>query len=652
VLVMAKLVSVCRSENYPFEQRQIPLVVDDKLTMVMQFEDSCIGCNHNGIKQKDLERFLVKFRAFTPEEVSSALRSASKDVLNLLAQMVPCVGCRRSVERLFHQLVKSGHPALEPLVISSSSYLSIKPDYLDDPKALYSLFYVHGNRLNVMMDSIPKSKKNKRCILHSLDTHKVKALATWMDIWEVMSSECREEVILVECDQLMITLENYLRKHRFCTECKAKVLRAYDLLINEKEAEKEKGYCPTLYENLRCCPGEKHIHVSSKTDYIANLIGRAEPELMGSRRERHAKTLDIAQEEVLTCIGIHLYERLHKIWQKMRAEEQTWQILFYVGVDALKKSFELALERKQGVSNLELMCQELLEEEAAQEVRREQKRQKKRGKKKASKASKTEEQQEDEEEDEEEVHEDLCKDKENCQCRDENTNLASVACAACDDHVKPTPHQNNNSSCQCDAKPRGSSSKRCGSISSAGGSDSGIVHQGSDDCGAGQCDSDCNDEGCGRGEAGCGRGRGSDGGYSSETEGCDSCSREASSQASSQDGSDQSACESGVCNNGDSPLCKRVELQEPCHCSKGKYNAAASRSLLDMLEASGSSGDDDEHISEEEIQRFRANAGALNRQREELRATLRQRFAKLACSQGHGNNCPPNCRGRVDAAEY
>lgn len=63
--------------------------------------------------------------------------------------------------------------------------------------------------------------------------------------------------------------------------------------------------------------------------------------LLYRRRERHAKTIDIAQEEVLTCLGIHLYERLHRIWQKLRAEEQTWQMLFYLGVDALRKSFEV-----------------------------------------------------------------------------------------------------------------------------------------------------------------------------------------------------------------------------------------------------------------------------------------------------------------------
>lgn len=45
--------------------------------------------------------------------------------------------------------------------------------------------------------------------------------------------------------------------------------------------------------------------------------------------------------QVLTCLGIHLWERLHRLWQKLRAEEQTWQMLFYLGVEALRKRFEV-----------------------------------------------------------------------------------------------------------------------------------------------------------------------------------------------------------------------------------------------------------------------------------------------------------------------
>ena len=80
------------------------------------------------------------------------------------------------------------------------------------------------------------------------------------------------------------------------------------------------------------------------------LPSRAEPELAGgNRRERHAKTIDIAQEEILTCVGVFLYERLVKVWQRLRAEEQTWQILFFLGVETLKKNLEIALESSEGI---------------------------------------------------------------------------------------------------------------------------------------------------------------------------------------------------------------------------------------------------------------------------------------------------------------
>ncbi|CAE1292596.1 Gametogenetin-binding protein 2,Gametogenetin-binding protein 2-like [Acanthosepion pharaonis] len=346
--------------------------------MVIQFSDKCADCDHVcGVKQRELERFVHKFNLLTPEEKRAAMMVTSKGILHLLSQTVPCVGCRRSVERLFNQLVQFQHPALEPLIITDDAVLSVKPEYLCDPKALYILFYIHGAKLNSVMESIPKSKKNKRCNLHSLDTHKTRSFASWIDIWDLLSQECREEVVLVDVDGLQDTLDAYLRKHRFCAECKSKVLKAYSILIMEVDYTSETGYCPSLYEHLRCCPQERHIHVECDTEFLSRLIGRAEPELAGSsRRDRHAKTLDIAQEEVLTCLGIHLHERMYRIWRELKAEEQTWQILFYLGINALKKGFEMELERKQGVSNLELMCEELLEEERVREQKRELKREK------------------------------------------------------------------------------------------------------------------------------------------------------------------------------------------------------------------------------------------------------------------------------------
>ncbi|XP_038670062.1 gametogenetin-binding protein 2 isoform X4 [Scyliorhinus canicula] len=384
---MARLVAVCRDgeEEFPFEKRQIPLYIDDTLTMVMEFSDNMLNLDGHQINGAQLKQFVQQHGMLKQQDLNIAMMVTSREVFSALSQLVPCVGCRRSVERLFSQLVESGNPALEPLSVGPTGVLSVTRACMTDAKKLFTLFYVHGSKLNETIDAIPKSKKNKRCQLHSLDTHKPKPLGgCWMDVWELMSQECRDEVVLIDSSCLLETLETYLRKHRFCTDCKNKVLRAYNILIGELDCSKEKGYCAALYEGLRCCPHERHIHVCCETDFIAHLLGRAEPEFAGGyeRRERHAKTIDIAQEEVLTCLGIHLYERLHRIWQKLRAEEQTWQMLFYLGIDALRKSFEMAIEKVQGISRLEQLCEELSEEERVRELKQEKKRQKRKNRRK------------------------------------------------------------------------------------------------------------------------------------------------------------------------------------------------------------------------------------------------------------------------------
>uniref|UniRef100_A0A3Q3JUY2 Gametogenetin-binding protein 2 n=1 Tax=Monopterus albus TaxID=43700 RepID=A0A3Q3JUY2_MONAL len=384
---MARLVAVCREgeEDYSFLARQIPLYIDDSLTMVMEFSDSVIDVDSHEINTYHWKQFSEYHSKLQQQDLNIALMVTSREVYSALSQLVPCVGCRRSVEHLFSHLVESGSPALEPLTVKPTGMLSVTKACLADVKKLYTLFYVHGSKLNNMIDAIPKSKKNKRCQLHSLDTHKPKPLGgSWIDVWEQMSQECRDEVVVIDSACLLETLETYLRKHRFCTDCKNKVLRAYNILVGDLDCSKEKGYCAALYEGLCCCPHERHIHVCCETDFIAHLLGRAEPEFAGGyeRRERHAKTIDIAQEEVLTCLGIHLYERLHRIWQKLRAEEQTWQILFHLGIDALRKSFEMAVEKMQGISRLEQFVEELSEEERAKELKQERKRQKRKNRRK------------------------------------------------------------------------------------------------------------------------------------------------------------------------------------------------------------------------------------------------------------------------------
>lgn len=66
------------------------------LQMVVQFDDTCDGCGQTQTTNtKELERFVQKFRALSSDELTLATMVTDKEMFNLLAQMIPCVGCRR-----------------------------------------------------------------------------------------------------------------------------------------------------------------------------------------------------------------------------------------------------------------------------------------------------------------------------------------------------------------------------------------------------------------------------------------------------------------------------------------------------------------------------------------------------------------------------
>lgn len=81
------------------------------------------------------------------------------------------------------------------------------------------------------------------------------------------------------------------------------------------------------------------------TTLRCSCTDRVEPDCT---TERHAATMEGAQEEVLTCLGLFLWDRLQQLWQRMRSEEQTWQLLLHLSTMALRQRFELAVEQKQG----------------------------------------------------------------------------------------------------------------------------------------------------------------------------------------------------------------------------------------------------------------------------------------------------------------
>ena len=57
----------------------------------------------------------------------------------------------------------------------------------------------------------------------------------------------------------------------------------------------------------------QHVHIKCDPNFINYLFGLAEPELNGDTQEKHAKNIEIAKKEVLTCIGITLFDRSVRI---------------------------------------------------------------------------------------------------------------------------------------------------------------------------------------------------------------------------------------------------------------------------------------------------------------------------------------------------
>ncbi|XP_063221976.1 gametogenetin-binding protein 2 isoform X2 [Bacillus rossius redtenbacheri] len=631
---MAKLVDVFQHEKQvTIGRRQLPVLIDETLTMVMDLTHMGLMCDNPTVRGKELENFQCKFTVLSPEELESAFMVTFPDLMHVLSQTVPCVGCRRSVERLLEQLAKSGHPTLDPLVVSCDGVVSINAEHLRNPQLMCTLLHNHSENLSRLVESQPRSKKSRRCLLHTLDSQRSRPSGDWRDLWDCMAVGCREEVLIIESATLLNRLNDYLRKHRFCGECRTKVMRAYTLLTEEPEPTREKGYVPGLYQGIRRCLHEKHLHVQRETEYIDDLITRAEPELMG-RRERHAKTMETAQEEVLTCLGLCVYERLHKINNRLREEQSTCMMLAAVAVEAIARAFQVKVDLTRGVSQFELVCDEMCKEEIAKLQRKEYKKQRRRRRREKRVLE------------EQDVKENSCE----LQFLDRKANR-TILCN-CKDCLQRT--ENGSSSKRWvgtleekqDTKPLCGEEKR---------SDSGVNLVEDRDYGHADgctdlsieslsaicctCDDDQETvlkadclEGKKKSGSWCSSDQSHDCGYSSEnTTGSCATQSELSSLASSREGSEV-GCSDGFCNHeGDN-------ISE-CHFSHSSSDGrlkitckSQMLSLQEMLEESFSSDNGEEGcIPVEEVRAFKAKMCHVTEQRLKLRQQLRKRFDQL-CS--------------------
>jgi len=389
----------CKSRRY------MPLEIEPDLTMVMALDDFCMACGPTGKKNPaaDVEAFLRNYNCLDKDELAAALMVTLEDTLDVLSQNVNCVGCRRSVENLYHSLRDcDDDSALDPLIVTKEGFMSINREHVDAPESLANLFCHQVNRLTRLYLVAPTGKKlvakrGGRCPSHTLEQKKITGgCGSWQDTWDSMEKECKEEVVLLPFTTIRATLDKYLKKHSFCCECANMVNKAFTYLIEEgKEPARAAGEKTTedkigedgqrlnedgsvnLFSGISACTKDGHVHVQCDTSFISQLLLLAEPELSGLKQERHAKTIEIAQKEVLICIGITLFNRFNRIQLKLREGEQTCDLLCLVSLLSLRKSLDIAAERKRGITDLDLICQEIELLDREKERRQARKREKK-----------------------------------------------------------------------------------------------------------------------------------------------------------------------------------------------------------------------------------------------------------------------------------
>ena len=63
--------------------------------MVMDLKSMGLVCDNQQVRGKELEDFTRKMSVLTQADLSVALQVNRNDMLHVLNQAVPCVGCRR-----------------------------------------------------------------------------------------------------------------------------------------------------------------------------------------------------------------------------------------------------------------------------------------------------------------------------------------------------------------------------------------------------------------------------------------------------------------------------------------------------------------------------------------------------------------------------
>lgn len=85
-----------------YQPSSYSVLTHNPFQMVLDLIEVDFMCEEPKIQGKEKDIFLKKFSMLTPEELRDAFQVSCKRLLDIVSEIIPCVGCRRRyVKRFF-----------------------------------------------------------------------------------------------------------------------------------------------------------------------------------------------------------------------------------------------------------------------------------------------------------------------------------------------------------------------------------------------------------------------------------------------------------------------------------------------------------------------------------------------------------------------
>eukprot|EP00095_Tigriopus_kingsejongensis_P002726 maker-scaffold226_size249562-snap-gene-0.12 protein:Tk02726 transcript:maker-scaffold226_size249562-snap-gene-0.12-mRNA-1 annotation:"hypothetical protein CAPTEDRAFT_103335" len=411
----------CRGQH-----RSIPVTIDDDIQMLLVKNGDCPACTPPSVEpDEDLRhkldqeeaRYLKRIRGMTKDVLAASLMVELKD---LVMSHMSCATCRKKVLDMAVDLALHRPQAMFPVVFSqqgdrTADYISIDASHIDMPSTVANLltrsFHNQWNQCGTFRSS---KGHMSRCNLHGIPSKTVCFGTSWLDIWDAMVEPCRQQMLSFKFDRVEREIRNYTQRHDFCANCKSNIEEAFSYLIefccdkatrakfvaegkvagtvDESSQEDEQLFMDISLE-LNAAK-EVILVINYSDDDITDLMDRAEIELTNQHIDRHAKTIEAGEREILSVIGMLLHARFVQAIRNVANDSNCYDSLYALALEALKTRMEVVFETHFGLLEdeliVELQCEENQKEAKAAKKREKKQRQKQRQKELKAEAVPTE----------------------------------------------------------------------------------------------------------------------------------------------------------------------------------------------------------------------------------------------------------------------